>query len=41
MTTPTSPQPAVVTGDVVAILGQPATPFARCVDNQRDLVSND
>jgi hypothetical protein len=39
MTTPTSTQPAVVTGDVVAILGRPATPFAR-VDNRRDLFNN-
>ncbi|MGB9305072.1 MAG: hypothetical protein WCB92_15730 [Mycobacterium sp.] len=33
-------QPAVVTGDVEAILGRPATPFAQWVDNQRDLFSN-
>ncbi len=36
MTAQTSPQPAVVTGDVVAILGRPATPFAQWVDDRRD-----
>ena len=34
-------QPAVVTGDVEAILGRPATPFAQWVDDRRDLFNND
>ena len=34
-------QPAVVTGDVVAILGRPATPFAQWVDDRRDPFNND
>jgi hypothetical protein len=33
-------QPEVVTGDVEAILGRPATPFPHWVDNQRDLFNN-
>ena len=33
-------QPAVVTGDVEAILGRPATPFAQWVDNRRDLFNS-
>ena len=33
-------QPAVVTGDVEAILGRPATPFAHWVDAHRDLFNN-
>ena len=40
MTTQTSTQPAVVTGDVEAILGRPATPFAQWVDDRRDLFNN-
>ena len=34
-------QPAVVTGDVVAFLGRPPTPFAQWVDNRRDLFNDD
>ncbi|MEE6136112.1 hypothetical protein SKC41_07155 [Mycobacterium sp. 050128] len=41
MTTQTPTQPAVVTGDVVVILGQLATPFAQRVDNQLHPFSND
>ena len=33
-------QPAVVTGDVEAILGRPATPFAHWVDAHREIFSN-
>jgi hypothetical protein len=33
-------QPAVVTGDVVAFLGRPATPFAHWMDAHRDLFNN-
>jgi hypothetical protein len=33
-------QPAVVTGDVEAIPGRPATPFAHWVDAQRHLFNN-
>ena len=33
-------QPAVVTGDVEAILGRPATPFAQWVDDRRDLFNS-
>jgi uncharacterized protein YbjT (DUF2867 family) len=33
-------QPAVVTGDVEAILGRPATPFAHWVEAHHDLFSN-
>ena len=40
MTTQPSTQPAVVTGDVVAIQGRPTTPFAQWVDNRRDLFNN-
>lgn len=34
-------QPAVVTGDVEAILGRPATPFAHWVDAHRNLFTTD
>ncbi|BBZ43719.1 hypothetical protein [Mycobacterium parmense] len=34
-------QPAVLTGDVEAMPGRPVTPFARRVDNQRQLFNND
>jgi hypothetical protein len=33
-------QPAVVNGDVEAILGRPGTPFAHLVDAHRDVFNN-
>ena len=36
----TARQPAFVTGDVEAILGRPATPFAHWVDDRRDLFNS-